>query len=147
MDDIIWVTYNGRHIPIKPGMRGKFNKKKLNLLKEKRKGNKSGEDKKGSNIKRNKEEDSKNKEVKINYHDETPKYAEVIGEKFGERYEIGNEETFRKWTEEQNIKTEKPKVNYNTVSDYEQYFIGLGYSKATALKRAKEIIAERKRKK
>ena len=33
MDDIIWVTYRGRHIPIKPGMKAKFKKKELDKLK------------------------------------------------------------------------------------------------------------------
>ena len=88
----------------------------------------------------------KSGEIKIDYENTPRKYVEVIDEHFGNWYKAGTEDTFRKWTEEQNIKTEKPRVQYNTVSDYEQYFIGLGYSKATALKRAKEIIAERKKK-
>lgn len=37
MDDVIWVTYRGRHIPIKPGMKGKFNKKILKKLGKKKK--------------------------------------------------------------------------------------------------------------
>lgn len=36
MKDIIWITFRGRHIPIKPGMKGKFNKKKLEDIKNKR---------------------------------------------------------------------------------------------------------------
>lgn len=34
MDDIIWVTYRGRHIPIKPGMKAKFKKKELEKVKK-----------------------------------------------------------------------------------------------------------------
>lgn len=29
MEDIIWITYNGRRIPIKPGMRSKFSKEQV----------------------------------------------------------------------------------------------------------------------
>lgn len=36
MNDIIWITYNGRKIPIKPGMKGKFNKKKLDEIRKKK---------------------------------------------------------------------------------------------------------------
>lgn len=36
--------------------------------------------------------------------------------------------------------------SFKSLSDYEQYFIEQGYSKATALKMAKEIVANRKRK-
>lgn len=36
-------------------------------------------------------------------------------------------------------------VKYNTLSDYEEYFRSIGYSKAVALKMAKEIINKRKK--
>lgn len=38
-DGIIWITYRGRKIPIKPGMKGKFNKKKLDEIRNKKEGN------------------------------------------------------------------------------------------------------------
>lgn len=34
MNDIIWITYRGRHIPIKPGMKGKFKKEDLQKAKK-----------------------------------------------------------------------------------------------------------------
>lgn len=211
MEDIIWITYKGRRIPIKPGLKGKFNKKNLEETKKKKeamnymeeqykafdKGDISSKELEQAKIDsglskkeieeardytnaRAKEDNSRISENKSGKTTSQPVpnkeledqvkrriWAEkTLNEQYNYSDRQGKKEltnNFNKELRKQNELEKKygkisendfkkmqsdiyKKASLNTLSDYEQYFINQGYSKATALKKAKEIIAQRKRK-
>lgn len=214
MNDVIWVTYRGRHIPIKPGMRGKFKKKNEkekelstdykmahrpdtewdmtpdNLLGENSVAPKDiyehpeyylvnsnkkvlEETKNALNIAKDKSNEM------ITIYRATPgneinegdwvtlsrSYAEdhnysqlegkgnILEKKVPVKDVQWAGDDLAEWgyfPKKENNKNADIKLYHETnslktVSDYEQYFINQGYSKATALKMAKQIIAQRKK--
>lgn len=164
--DIIWITYRGRKIPIKPGMKGKFNKKRYEELKNKKIRKESSNKVEESNEKINEEDrksiDSKLKDYeqklasvkeKINkMRSEDEEYMDYEGRKIkvtGLNTDYTNPKNNIAYGEEKYYEKEIDKMKKvsksNSLSDYEQYFISLGYSKATALKMAKEEINRRKK--
>lgn len=172
MDDIIWVTYRGRHIPIKPGMRGKFKKKEYELKEKRKLASEEEEENRTNTLKNpdNAELKEKHKELqtklenlqdKMNKSNNDETYIESGDRKVkvtglntdyndDKNSELANEERVLRTqlgeVENEIKKSYRKDKGYATLSEYEEYFLSMGYSKATALKYAKEEIAKRKRK-